>query len=75
VSWVVLCLREVRDLYLLHLVVLMLWWFFILVAPTCSFVVVVPRGSIGDVDCSRGVKKKKKRWLVVLHLVEIPRAI
>jgi hypothetical protein len=37
-------------------------------------VVVVLRGSVGDAVCGRGVKKKT-RWLVVLHLVEVPRAI
>jgi hypothetical protein len=49
----------VQDWYLLLLVVLLLWWFFTLVAPICSVVAVVPRGSVGGVDCGQGVKKKK----------------
>jgi hypothetical protein len=61
-------------LYLLNLVVLLFCWFFNLVASTCSDVVVVLRVSVRDVDYGRGVKKKKG-WLVVLHLVEVARAI
>jgi hypothetical protein len=65
----------VRDLYLFHLVVLLLRWFFNFVAPTCLVVVVVLHGSVGDFDCSRGIEKKTMRWLVVLQLVEVPMAI
>jgi hypothetical protein len=50
------------------------WWFFNFVAPTLV-VVVVLHGSVGDVDCGRGVEKKKTRRLVVLRLVEVPMAI
>jgi hypothetical protein len=60
---------------LLHLVVLLLWWFFNFVAPTCSVVVVVLHGSVGDVDCGRSVEKTTTRWLVVMGLVEVPMAV
>jgi hypothetical protein len=43
--------------YLLHLDVLLLWWFFTLVEPTCLVVVVVPCGLVGDVDYGQGMKK------------------
>jgi hypothetical protein len=65
----------VRDLYLFHLVVLLLWRFFSFVAPTYVVVIVVLHGSVGDVDCSRGVEKKTACWLVVLHLVEVPMSV
>jgi hypothetical protein len=69
-SW---CLvwHGVRDLYLFHLVVLLLWWFFNFVAPTCLVGVVVLHGSVGDADCGRSVGKKTTVCLVVLHLVEV----
>jgi hypothetical protein len=53
-----------------HLVVLVLWWFFNFVAPTCSVVAGVLHGSVGDVDCGWSVEKKTRRWLVVLRVVE-----
>jgi hypothetical protein len=52
-----------------------LWWFFNFVVSACSVVAVVLHGSVGDVYCCRGVEKKTTRWLMVLHLVEVPMAI
>jgi hypothetical protein len=60
---------------LLHLVVLLLWWFFNFVAPTCSVGVVILHGSVGDVDCGWGMEKVAMHWLGVLHLVEVLTAI
>jgi hypothetical protein len=73
----VLLLLDVRCeiCILFHLVVLLLWWFFNFVAPTCSVVVVVLYGSVGDGDCGRGVEMVATHWLVVLHLVEVPMVI
>jgi hypothetical protein len=41
----------------ISLVVPLFWWLFNFVAPTCLVVVVVVvlHGSVGDVDCCRGV--------------------
>jgi hypothetical protein len=54
---------------LFHLVVLLLWWFFNFVAPTCLVVAVVVHGSVGDIECGRDVEKKTTHSLVVLHVV------
>jgi hypothetical protein len=71
----VLCLTLGARFVLLHLVVLLLWWFFNFAAPACLVVVDILHGSVGDVDCGRGVEKTTTRWLVILYLVEVPMAI
>jgi hypothetical protein len=73
VSWVLLLLDvRCQICILFHLVVLLLWCFFNFVAPTCSVVVSVLHGLVGDVYCGRGMEKMAICWLVVLYLVAVP---
>jgi hypothetical protein len=50
---------------------LLLWWFFHFFAPTCLVDSCRFHGSV-DVECVRVVVKMAMRWLVELHLDEVP---